>query len=75
MIKLDETTWVASADDVRAIRGMLVPIHACEHPAQTLHPGYREDPSRCQCLIGGVWVEVKQGADAVAAILEVCAED
>lgn len=60
MIKLDENTWIASADDVRAIRAgqMAAPRGGA--------PGaWVEDPNRCHVLVNGSWFDVERGADAI----------
>ena len=68
MIDLDENHSVASADEVRAIRPMFIPAPV---PAGEIVSGKPSliDPERCMVLIGGGWVQIERGVDAVRRAL------
>ena len=67
MIQLDENHWVLTADEVKAIRPMFIPC-----PKPITDPERRApiiDPERCMVLIGGDWIRIERGAQAIARTL------
>jgi hypothetical protein len=68
MIQLDENHWVQTPKDVQAIRPMFIPSpDALDQPNRR---GSIIDPERCIVLIGGDWVQIERGAQAIARLLD-----
>ena len=64
MIQLDEHHWIKDADEVKAIRPVLI-----YPPESPIDPNRREpivDPDRCLVLIGDDWITIERGGSCIA---------